>query len=546
MKTTLTYIRTSLVVIFIVLFSNAISQNPGSPFIDAGNDQVIACNGTVVLSMSLSNFCNDSLSYAVDGIPYAPLFPFNIGIVLPSYNDDVWSSIISLPFNFCFFDSAYSHLLIGANGVISFDTINKAGYCPWLFSALCPSDSLIKNAVFGVYHDLDIGVSGFIRYTTYGVAPNRTFVANWYQVALFSCNTMIATHQIVLYESTNVIEVYVQTAPLCPTWNGGKKLIGIQDHTGNRGFTPPGRNTGPWSATNEAWRFTPCVSGDVSVAWFEGGNMISDSLTVEVSPQVNTTYVATCSFVNCFGDTVILSDTVNVFVFDYLPLSIDPDYPEICFGDSITIVVSGGSQYTWSHDTITTPSITVSPSTTTTYTVSASDDIDCTGSASVVVTVHNIDNTVDYLNGTLTSNQGSASYQWVDCNANFSHIQLDASYQSYTPLINGEYAVIIYYHDCIDTSDCYLVPDVGMYDLSVNNYFEVFPNPNDGAFFVKIETPYLSAEALLTIFSMTGQKIYESILTEKTNFISPSLIPGSYILKIQTDQEVFTKKLIIF
>lgn len=66
-----------------------------------------------------------------------------------------------------------------------------------------------------------------------------------------------ATHQIALYETTNAIEVYMQRKEACTGWNSGLGTVGIQNAAGTVAFTAPGKNNSVWSATNEAWRFTP-------------------------------------------------------------------------------------------------------------------------------------------------------------------------------------------------------------------------------------------------------------------------------------------------
>ncbi len=47
------------------------------------------------------------------------------------------------------------------------------------------------------------------------------------------CNNQSLTSQIVLYETTNVVEVYVLERPSGCSWNSGNAVIGIQDGTGD-------------------------------------------------------------------------------------------------------------------------------------------------------------------------------------------------------------------------------------------------------------------------------------------------------------------------
>ena len=226
-----------------------------------------------------SHFVN--AQYLVGPIPYAPPYPFTGGTQAFAGTDDVWSNIIALPFNFNFYGNIYNKLVIGVNGIISFDTTYAGAFCPWSFSDQVPSSSLPLNSIFGAYHDIDPSMYGNINYNVYGVAPNRAFVINFDSVAQFDCTNLSTTQQIVLYESTNDIEVYIKDKPLCSGWNNGNAVIGIQNAIGLMGIAPLNRNTGAWSATNEAWRFH-CV-GNPNIIY--GRVLLDNNCTIDGTEQ---------------------------------------------------------------------------------------------------------------------------------------------------------------------------------------------------------------------------------------------------------------------
>jgi gliding motility-associated-like protein len=277
------------------------------------------------------------------------------------------------------------------------------------------------NAIFGVYHDIDPSITGTMSYAILGSYPCRTFVVNWNQIAMYSssCNSLLATHQIVLYESTNVIEVYVQSAPLCSSWNSGNKCIGIQNSTGTVGYTPSGRNTGAWSATNEAWRFTPNGTPNYSVSWWQGFTQISTTPTINVCPPTTTTYTAQVIYDCCTGNQVVLTDDVTVNVNNSIGLTINPANPTICNGGSTTLTATStnpAATFQWSSGG-STAAVTVSPTTTTTYTVTATTP-GCTTQASATVTVSTSPTvsvtSTSICNGqsaTLTAS-GATTYSW--------------------------------------------------------------------------------------------------------------------------------------
>ena len=96
---------------------------------------------------------------------------------------------------------------------------------------------------------------------------------------------------------------------------------------------------------------------------------------------------------------------------------------------------------------------------------------------------------------------------------------------------------------------------VGVHDLNEQSIgtlkMQVFPNPNDGDFAVKF---YLkkSAETKISLFSIDGRKIEESILKNLStgeNIYQPKIkkskLTGTYILTIETLYERATQKIII-
>ncbi|MBO4645687.1 MAG: SprB repeat-containing protein [Bacteroidales bacterium] len=91
---------------------------------------------------------------------------------------------------------------------------------------------------------------------------------------------------------------------------------------------------------------------------------------------------------------------------------------EICAGESTTLTASGATNYQW-NTTATIAAITVSPTSTATYTVTGTNQYGCTGTASVTVTVRELPTVT--ISGTTTINHGQSatltatgatSYQW--------------------------------------------------------------------------------------------------------------------------------------
>jgi len=120
---------------------------------------------------------------------------------------------------------------------------------------------------------------------------------------------------------------------------------------------------------------TLVASGGTTYTWSTG--QTGDSLTV--SPASSTTYTVS-SIVN--GVTQI--QTINVAVNPPPTINISPSSAAVCPGSSTLLTASGASTYVW-NDGETASSITVSPSSTTTYSVIGTNALGCKDSASQVI-----------------------------------------------------------------------------------------------------------------------------------------------------------------
>lgn len=282
---------------FFVLFTT--SAQDSFYQIDLVDSVSASCNDCILLE-AFFPLLSGTEDYVVNAIedPALP-FPLDQGQVVISTIDDVWSDVISLSFPFCFYGNTYESIVLGSNGVVTFDVTEAGTGCPWAFTAAAPSAALPTNSIFCPYHDINPATCGNVRWQTYGVAPNRQFVVNFDNVCLFSCTSLQTSSQLVLYESTNVIEVYVMDKPACGQWNSGNTLIGIQNNDGSQAVVPPGRNTGNWSASNEAWRFEPAGSQSGDVTWYFEGDSLTTGNTLEFCPDTVSWVYAALNYQSC-------------------------------------------------------------------------------------------------------------------------------------------------------------------------------------------------------------------------------------------------------
>jgi len=435
----------TLITSTVLLFSTLSAQPPGCPQIDAGANGVLPCTQNCATLTANVVQTGATTSYAVASIPYAPPFAFTGGTKVFVNEDDIWSDVIQLPFNFCFYGNTYTSAVIGANGLISFDVSQALDYCEYAFDAPIPTPGpppagIYNNSINGAYHDIDPSVptitffppsvtySADINYAVIGTAPCRTFVVNFSTVPHYDCNNLRTTQQIVIYETTNVIEVYIKDKPTCNSWNDGNAVIGLQNIDGTQGITPPNRNTGPWTASNEAWRFTPNGTTIVTVEWFDGTTLLGTGTTYTACPSANTTYTARATYLPCAGGTpVVVSDNVTL-TLQGLSAGIDSSRNVSCFGGSdgyARAFVTGGVapvNYGWSNGS---GSLVQNNLAAGTYIFTATDAGNCTRRDTVIigqtpqVTVNVPDTTVSNCAGTAnasfiaTPGGGTGPYTYV-------------------------------------------------------------------------------------------------------------------------------------
>lgn len=291
-------------------------------------------------------------SYTVSSTTYAP-YTAATKTVIKENLDDTFTGVIDLPFTFCFYGKAYKSLVIGSNGMVSFDTDQANQPNAPNFSDSLPNQNLPKESIFGVLQDMFFSVSNDseINYSVIGSAPFRKFIVNFYKGRLSGCESQTSTSQIVLSEGSNKIEIFIENKEIpCNLAKYRNALIGISDETGSSGMSAPGRNTGVWSAQNEAWVFTPNGNSMVpNFVWYNGaGNIIGASRDQMVCPSKDEVFKVDINYTTCIGETITYSDDIDIkFSFDYP--TVQP-YKKIVCNVSEAITLADYKQFLTTND----------------------------------------------------------------------------------------------------------------------------------------------------------------------------------------------------
>ncbi len=404
----------------------SVTNTPSGAYADAEDPHLLDfdCSNPVVLLeagvVATGQYTSD---YSVKQIPYDEdnmLFAYDEGTVIPANVDDNWIATQNLPFTFTFFGKQYNTVYPGANGLISFSFPSTGmSSCAWATSVPQASPPYTStpynyaNCVYGVYEDIYPGhylSGGAIRYGVLGSYPCRAFVFNYLDVGLYYCytqgNSMYNTYQMVLYEGTNIIDIYIKHRANCSSWNGGRGVIGIQNETSSQILVAPGRDFNTtWSANNEAWRFTPLtpLDEDGELTWYINSiaeeNIIgydphAKNRRITVSPSETTQYISEYKYQNASGDEFVIRDTtvIRVRIPDVDAIS-NTGNNHICPNDNATLSVNFSNypeiqpqNYVWSNGG-TNATAQVNPSETSTYYVTVTFDNGCQKVDSVTVLV---------------------------------------------------------------------------------------------------------------------------------------------------------------
>jgi hypothetical protein len=140
-----------------------------------------------------------------------------------------------------------------------------------------------------------------------------------------------------------------------------------------------------------------------------------------------------------------------------------------------------------------------------TYTDTIVNSAGCDSIAILNLTVSSLDTTVQNATGVLSATQTAAVYQWINC-ATMSPISGAVS-QNFAPTSNGNYAVIIQFENCTDTTACVEYASAGI-EQEEEIEFSVSPNPSLGEIQLSFPTPF---SGLIRFTDLQGKILYSQV-----------------------------------
>ncbi|HQB37503.1 MAG TPA: hypothetical protein PLI41_08170, partial [Bacteroidales bacterium] len=185
----------------------------------------------------------------------------------------------SIGFDFTFFGNEYSEFYISANGLVLFDAPTGA----YNTSATIPTASAPNNYIAPFWDNLSILDVGNIMYTTVGASGSRKCIIQFKKMGFDPTPTPFGTFMVILYETTNVIQVQYRLIldPFSPRPHGENATIGIENSDGSAGLLYKFHDPNAISS-QDAISFTPAgpTTYTINSDAFYDGVFLTEDLTL--------------------------------------------------------------------------------------------------------------------------------------------------------------------------------------------------------------------------------------------------------------------------
>lgn len=281
------------------------------------------------------------------------------------------------------------------------------------------------------------------------------------------------------------------------------------------------------------------VSGATSYTWTLPNGWTGTSSTNTISVISNgTPGTMSVAAINGCGQSSFVGLSISS---DPSPtVTVSTNNTLICKGNIVNLSASGANSYTWTNGSIISPSITVSPTITTSYTVTGTNSFGCTNTTVKTITVTSNTAPTILTSGTGTScigqtvsiaSNGALTYTWQPGNLTGFLIAVSPSLTT-TYTVWGTDA-----NGCINSAVCtqsVVQCDAGGVGLSENMTLanlKIFPNPFYSSFTVLAP----EGETTVEVYSMIGDLVYANTSNGGTTEISlTDKANGIYFLKLKT------------
>ena len=160
----------------------------------------------------------------------------------------------------------------------------------------------------------------------------------------------------------------------------------------------------------------------------------------------------------------------------------------------------------------------------------------CDSLLTLNLTINSVGNLSTTTSGeTITANISAATCRWLDCDNNYAVIAGQTGY-SYTPTVNGNYAVELTVNGCVDTTACVAIVTLGIIESSFGNNLIVYPNPTNGNLTLDLGNTFEKTEIQIT--DILGKVIEsKSVISTQTVDLFIQEPAGTYLVTVQADDK---------
>ncbi|MDX2359165.1 MAG: T9SS type A sorting domain-containing protein [Crocinitomicaceae bacterium] len=206
------------------------------------------------------------------------------------------------------------------------------------------------------------------------------------------------------------------------------------------------------------------------------------------------------------------------------------------YNETANATICNGDSYTFGTQTLT----AAGP-----YTELFQSVAGCDSTVDFTLIVTAVDAGVSVAGITITADVVGATYQWVDCDNGNADVNGETS-QSFTPTVNGNYAVEVTENGCTETSACEAVTTIGIDELSNGTSINLYPNPNNGSFTLEL-VGNGAEEITVEIESLMGQSVYSMISEtgKKLEINLKNVSSGVYIVTVQSAFGQLRKQVVV-
>jgi len=267
------------------------------------------------------------------------------------------------------------------NAVLSTTEINSIRTSPFLIT----NQPQNQNVCVGGPANLSLTTQTIVGNTlTYQWTFNGSPLSNGGSISGANTNNL----QIANVQAPNAGTYNCIVSPGCNQATSSSVTLSVS--TGNVNITQQPLSTSV--CQNSSASFSIATQGaTVTYQWKKNGVNISGATNATLNlTNVNSLNAGNYT-VDIFGAScgTITSQIATLTVLAQPVAAITPVSPSICQGQAITLTASGGSSYVWGNSLGTSDTQIVTPSSTTTYTVTVTDANGCQASTSQIVTVIN-------------------------------------------------------------------------------------------------------------------------------------------------------------